>query len=193
MVKGTSFMGLGGPNLVKGATGETVDSETLGGASTHTEISGVAHYALENDEECLAKLRDLVARLPGGRGPSIEEGDPYAVRFKSSVPSPPKRSSRKSAKSPASTSGASDDLYDLLPADHRMSYDMHPILAAILDNGAIDEFQADLAREIICGDGAIDGIPIGVIGKNRVFHRSVRQAEDPAALCSGCLRLHGGA
>ena len=51
MVKGTSFMGLGGPNLVKGATGQTIDSETLGGAVTHTEISGVAHYAAENDDD----------------------------------------------------------------------------------------------------------------------------------------------
>src|SRR6476660_6897117 len=64
MVKGTSFMGLGGPNLVKGATGETVDGETLGGAVTHTEISAVAHYAVENDDTCLAKLRDLAGRLP---------------------------------------------------------------------------------------------------------------------------------
>src|SRR5437762_12900928 len=66
MVKGTSFMGLGGPNLVKGATGEIVDSETLGGATMHTEISGVAHYALHNDQARLAKSRDLVARLPAG-------------------------------------------------------------------------------------------------------------------------------
>src|SRR6266576_5490259 len=61
MVEGTSFMGLGGPNLVKGATGQSIDGETLGGAVTHTEISGVAHYAVENDDECLQKLRDLVA------------------------------------------------------------------------------------------------------------------------------------
>jgi hypothetical protein len=67
MVKGTSFMGLGGPNLVKGATGQTIDGETLGGAVTHTEISGVAHYAADDDEACLAKLRDLVAMLPAGR------------------------------------------------------------------------------------------------------------------------------
>src|SRR5678810_1053600 len=64
MVKGTSFMGLGGPNLVKGATGQTIDSETLGGAVTHTEVSGVAHYAADNDEACITKLRDLIARLP---------------------------------------------------------------------------------------------------------------------------------
>src|SRR5712672_1699203 len=64
MVENSSFMGLGGPNLVKGATGQVVDSESLGGASTHTEISGVAHYALDNDEACVAKIRDLIERLP---------------------------------------------------------------------------------------------------------------------------------
>src|SRR5437773_5787831 len=64
MVKGTSFMGLGGPNLVKGATGQTIDAETLGGAQTHTETSGVAHYAVADDPSCLSKLRELVAMLP---------------------------------------------------------------------------------------------------------------------------------
>src|ERR687889_1147957 len=64
MVKGSSFMGLGGPNLVKGATGQTIDAETLGGAGTHTAISGVAHYKVPDDDACLARLRDLVERLP---------------------------------------------------------------------------------------------------------------------------------
>src|SRR5436305_8847845 len=63
MVKGTSFMGLGGPNLVKGATGQTIDGETLGGAVTHTEVSGVARYAADDGYACLATLRDLVALL----------------------------------------------------------------------------------------------------------------------------------
>src|SRR3954471_344789 len=73
MVKGTSFMGLGGPNLVKGATGQVVDAETLGGAVTHTEISAVAHYALDDDAACLAKLRDLVQVLPpSARAVAIE-------------------------------------------------------------------------------------------------------------------------
>src|SRR5215213_2411752 len=67
MVKGTSFMGLGGPNLVKGATGQTIDGETLGGAVTHTEVSGVAHFAVDDDKACIAKLRDLVAQLPPER------------------------------------------------------------------------------------------------------------------------------
>src|SRR5687768_9730783 len=64
MVEKTSFMGLGGPNLVKGATGQTVGSEELGGASVHTEISGVAHYKAADDESCLARIRELVGELP---------------------------------------------------------------------------------------------------------------------------------
>jgi len=64
MVEGTSFMGLGGPNLVKGATGQTVDAESLGGARTHTETSAVAHYRVADDAECLARIRDYLSRLP---------------------------------------------------------------------------------------------------------------------------------
>jgi acetyl-CoA carboxylase carboxyltransferase component len=141
MVKGTSFMGLGGPNLVKGATGQTIDSETLGGASTHNEISGVAHYAADNDDACLAKLRDLVSMLPPVSVPSTEWTDEHAAN--------------------------TDAIYDLLPADHRMSYDMHAVLRVIVDDGRIDEFQAGLAREMICGDAHIEGIGVGIIANQR--------------------------
>src|SRR3990172_8828373 len=65
MVEGTSFMGLGGPNLVKGATGQTVDAESLGGAVTHTSLSAVAHYRAKDDAACLAAIREYLARLPG--------------------------------------------------------------------------------------------------------------------------------
>lgn len=138
MVKGSSFMGLGGPNLVKGATGQTIDGETLGGADTHTRISGVAHYTAENDEECLQHLRDLIDRLP--KTATVGEAGPISV---------------------------SDELYSLLPADHRMSYDMHTVLKLIVDDGKIDEFQENLAKEIICGDARIDGQPVAIIANQR--------------------------
>ena len=148
MVKGTSFMGLGGPNLVKGATGQTIDGETLGGAVTHTEISAVAHYALDDDAACLEKLRDLVERLPrragiGNRESGIDNGE------------------RRLPRSPDSP------LYNLLPQDHRMSYDMHQVLNAIVDDGKLDEFQGNLAREMICADATVDGLPVGVIANQR--------------------------
>ena len=72
MVEGTSFMGLGGPNLVKGATGQKVDSETLGGARMHNAISGVAHYRSKNDEECIDKIREIISELPGKDGDASE-------------------------------------------------------------------------------------------------------------------------
>jgi acetyl-CoA carboxylase carboxyltransferase component len=176
MVKGTSFMGLGGPNLVKGATGQVVDSETLGGASTHTEISGVAHYALDNDEACLAKIRDLIERLPiSSRDvalmPRGAEGEERGA--KNRVPTVSK-SRKKAAKSEATAEG----LYDVLPADHRMSYDMHDVLRVILDNGEVDEFQEGLAKEIICGDARIDGITVGVIANQRGLVKG-REGEKP--------------
>jgi 3-methylcrotonyl-CoA carboxylase beta subunit len=144
MVKGTSFMGLGGPNLVKGATGQTIDAETLGGAVTHTEVSAVAHYAADDDAACLAKLRDLVDVLPPPTGARLRDaraGDPPAAD--------------------------PDALYDVLPGDHRMSYDMHDVLRALLDAGRLDEFQGGLAREMICGDARLDGIAVGVVANQR--------------------------
>ena len=173
MVKGTSFMGLGGPNLVKGATGETVDSETLGGATMHTTVSGVAHYALDNDAECLAKLRDLVERLPV-HAASKEPVDAYAARFRFS-------SDKWTSASPDASDlskTATEKLYDLLPSDHRMSYDMHELLKVILDGGKLDEFQPDLAREMICGDASIDGINVGVIANERGLIKG-RKGEKP--------------
>ena len=161
MVKGTSFMGLGGPNLVKGATGQVIDGETLGGAATHTEISGVAHYMTENDDDCLKLLRDLVDRLP--RTMPRPSSDDRASR--TGPRTDEERAHGESVR--AESQERQDALYDLLPADHRMSYDMHAILGAILDGGEIVEFQQGLAREMICGDGRIHGMAVGVIANQR--------------------------
>src|SRR6059036_3445353 len=140
MVEGTSFMGLGGPNLVKGATGQTVDAESLGGAATHTAVSGVAHYRAKDDRECLVRIREYVSRLPRPARPAAPRGKP-------------KRSPK--------------DLYDLLPSDHRMSYDVRAVLECLLDDGALDEFQADVAPEMICGHGTIAGRPVALIANSR--------------------------
>jgi 3-methylcrotonyl-CoA carboxylase beta subunit len=143
MVEGTSFMGLGGPNLVKGATGQTIDSETLGGAKTHTEISAVAHYRAADDTECLARIREYISRLPRNQG----------LTHKIRPVRPPAR--------------PSDDLYNLLPQDHRLSYDMRQVLACLIDDGALDEFQPDVAREMICGHAHIEGRPVALIANQR--------------------------
>jgi acetyl-CoA carboxylase carboxyltransferase component len=154
MVEGTSFMGLGGPNLVKGATGQTVDAETLGGARTHTELSAVAHYRAASDAECLDRIRTYIGRLPR------LEGIRHAVQ-----------PVRAPARPPA-------DLYNILPHDHRMSYDMHQLLACLVDEGKLDEFQPDLAREMICGHAHIEGWPVAVIANQRGVIKS-RSGERP--------------
>ena len=142
-VEGTSFMGLGGPNLVKGAVGQIVDSETLGGARTHNEISGVAHFRAKTDEECIMRLRQLVTELP----PSL----PLRVQLRTGCN--PRR--------------PLTDIYDIMPADHRLPYDMRDILDCLIDDGELDEFQADYAREMITGHARIEGIPIGIVANQR--------------------------
>jgi acetyl-CoA carboxylase carboxyltransferase component len=143
MVEGTSFMGLGGANLVKGATGQTIDNETLGGAMTHNSISGVAHYRTKNEQECLEKIRELVSELP-----KKEE-----TRVSVTETKPPKNKPEK--------------LYEILPDDHRAPYNMREVLNCILDEGKLDEFQADYAKEIICGTARICGIHVGIIANHR--------------------------
>lgn len=143
MVDGTSFMGLGGPNLVKGATGQVVDAESLGGAKTHTATSGVAHYRAANDDECLVRMREYVARLP------------RAVALEQAV-----IASRPPKSDPAA-------VYDILPHDHRLSYDMRHVLDCLLDDGVLDEFQPDRAREVLCGHARIEGRPVAVIANQR--------------------------
>jgi acetyl-CoA carboxylase carboxyltransferase component len=143
MVEHTSFMGLGGPNLVKGAVGQSIDSETLGGALTHNEISGVAHYRAKDDKECIQMLRDQVASLP----------QPAPLR--AAIISP-----RDPARPPA-------DIYDIIPSDHRHPYDTRELLACLVDGGEIEEFQADYAREMITAHARIMGISVGIIANQR--------------------------
>ena len=148
MVEGTSFMGLGGANLVKGATGQTIDNETLGGARAHNEISGVAHYRVANDEECLARIREFVSELALAPTPVV-----------------PLQPSLEPAR-PA------DELYDILPGDHKQPYNARSMLECLLDEGHLDEFQADYAKEMITGHARVRGIPVGVIANNRGMIRA---------------------
>ena len=143
MVEGTSFMGLGGANLVKGATGQTIDNETLGGALTHNAVSGVAHFRVPNDEACVAKIREFVSELP--------TKPLSAVSITKSV----------------ETARPATDLYDVIPEDHRQPYKMRDLLDCVLDDGHLDEFQADYAKEMITGHARIRGIQVGVIANGR--------------------------
>ena len=143
MVDGTSFMGLGGANLVKGATGQTIDNEALGGAKAHNELSGVAHYRVPSDQECIERIREFISELP--------LPTPGAVSITEALPA----------------ARAAEELYEILPEDHRQPYSVRDMLDCLLDDGHLDEFQADYAREMITGHGRIRGIQVGLILNNR--------------------------
>jgi acetyl-CoA carboxylase carboxyltransferase component len=147
MVEGTSFMGLGGPNLVKGAVGQVVSAEALGGASLHTETSGVAHYKAKDDPDALQIIKTKLRELPVEEPPLTPKGSAPA----------------KSA----------EGLYDLLPADHRLPYDMEEVIARIVDADDYLEFQPEYAPEMLCAHTRLQGRVIGVIANRRGFLKTV--------------------
>jgi acetyl-CoA carboxylase carboxyltransferase component len=144
MVDKTSFMGLGGPNLVKGAVGQTVDAESLGGARMHTTASGVAHYIAPDDAACLAMIRKRFTDMP--------------------LPATPPKG--KPPAKPAET------LYDLMPTDHRLPYNVEEVIARLVDADHYLEFQPHHAPELLCADARISGYPIALVANRRGFLRT---------------------
>jgi len=146
MVEGTSFMGLGGPNLVKTAVGQVVGAEALGGAGLHTEVSGVAHYKAKDDADAVAIIRKKLRELPAP-----------AALSKDMVPkgAPPAK--------PA------EGLYDLLPADHRLPYNMEEVIERLVDAGDSLEFQPGHAPEMLCANVRLHGRAVGLIANRRGF------------------------
>jgi acetyl-CoA carboxylase carboxyltransferase component len=144
MVEKTSFMGLGGPNLVKGAVGQVIDAESLGGASMHTRVSGVAHYMAKDDADCLALIRQQFRSIP--------------------EPSP-----KLHANPPAKSA---EGLYDVLPADHRAPYEMTEVLDRIFDAEDYLEFQPGHAPEMLCANARLSGHPVAIIANRRGFLRT---------------------
>lgn len=146
MVEGVSFMGLGGPNLVRGAIGQVTDAETLGGAGMHTEVSGVAHFRAADDRACLALIRQQVRNLPA------------PVRFAPAWVTPPRFSGK--------------NIYEVLPADHRLPYGMEEMLDHILDGDDRIEFQSHYAPEFLCATASLGGRAVGVIANRRGFMKT---------------------
>ena len=141
MVDKTSFMGLGGPNLVKGAVGQVTDGETLGGARMHTSVSGVAHFCAADDAACLAMIRHQFRQMDEP-GPSPSGVAPLL---------------------------SAEGLYNVLPADHRLPYRMEDILERIVDSGELLEFQPDYAAEMLCATARLNGRHIALIANRRGF------------------------
>ncbi|MEW5945682.1 MAG: acyl-CoA carboxylase subunit beta [bacterium] len=140
MVKNTSKMFITGPNVIKAATGEEVTFEELGGAMTHNTKSGVAHFAVDTEQECLDLIRDLLSFMPGNN-----LDDPPRVP----TDDPPDR--------------ADDSLVGILPEDSNKPYDMKEIITSVLDDGEFLEVQPFWAQNIVVGFGRLDGCAVGVV------------------------------
>ncbi|HEV3327317.1 MAG TPA: carboxyl transferase domain-containing protein, partial [Puia sp.] len=134
---------LAGPYLVKAAIGEQIDAETLGGAVTHTEISGIADYKFATEQECLDQVKKIMGKL-GHSSPAV---------FDHTIPKAPQY--------PA------EDLYGLFPADPTRPYDMTEIIQRIVDDSAFEEYKADYGRTILCGYARIEGWAVGIVANQR--------------------------
>jgi 3-methylcrotonyl-CoA carboxylase beta subunit len=141
--QGTIF--LGGPPLVKAATGEVISAEELGGADTHGRRSGVVDHIAENDEHALLIVRDIVATL----------NRPKTVDIDIQAPRPPKLD-------PA-------DLHGIVPTDVRAPYDVHEVIARIVDGSEFHEFKANYGSTLVCGFARIWGIPVAILANNGVL------------------------
>jgi len=149
MVRGAGSIFLAGPYLVKAAIGEDIDAETLGGADTHTEISGIADYKFDTEQECLDQVKKIMSKLGHSSGTGI---------FDRTAPAPPKH--------PA------EEVYGLLPSDATKPYDMVDIIARIVDDSVFEQFKQDYGKTILCGYARIDGWAVGIVANQRKIVKS---------------------
>lgn len=147
MVEGNGSIFLAGPYLVKAAVGEDVDIETLGGAATHTEVSGIADYKFETEQACLDEIKRMISRM----------GDVPKAGF-----------NRVKSVAPAKDS---NELYGLFPNDGK-PYDMLDIIERITDNSEFDQFKADYGKTILCGYARIDGWAVGIVANQRLVMKN---------------------
>jgi 3-methylcrotonyl-CoA carboxylase beta subunit len=165
IVKGTGTIFLGGPPLVKAATGEDVTAEELGGADVHTRLSGVADHFAEDDDHAIQLLRDIVETL---QRPTIRT---HLSKLEVAPPEEPLY--------PA------DDLYGILPATFRETYDVREIIARLVDGSKFREFKARYGTTLVCGFARIHGYPVGIIANNGVlFSESALKATHFIELCN---------
>ncbi|SBT03486.1 Methylcrotonoyl-CoA carboxylase beta chain, mitochondrial [Candidatus Propionivibrio aalborgensis] len=157
--QGTIF--LGGPPLVKAATGEEVSAEDLGGADVHTRISGVADHLAENDAHALVIVRRIVGNLNWQKRPPVSLAAPREPAY------------------------AREELYGVIPADTKKPFDVREIIARIVDASDFDEFKARYGPTLICGFSRIWGYPVGIVANNGIlFSESSLKAAHFVELCS---------
>ena len=145
MVEGNGSIYLAGPYLVKAAIGEDIDSETLGGASTHTAISGIADYKFETEQACLDHIKKIISKL--GKTPNAGFD-------------------RIAALAPAK---ASNEIYSILAEGNAKPYNMVEIIECITDANSFDQFKEDYGKTILCGYARIDGWAVGIVANQRLI------------------------
>jgi acetyl-CoA carboxylase carboxyltransferase component len=148
IVEGTGSVFLAGSYLVKSAIGEDVDNETLGGATTQCEISGVTDYKQPNDKACLDSIRNIMNKV----------GDYNKAGFDRIKPSAPKLNEK--------------DIYGILPDNREKAYDMYEIIKRLVDDSEFEEYKAGYGQSIICGLGRVDGWAVGIVANQRKVIKS---------------------
>ncbi|MCB4362199.1 methylcrotonoyl-CoA carboxylase [Hydrogenophaga taeniospiralis] len=160
IVKNQGTIFLGGPPLVKAATGEVVSAEDLGGGDVHTRLSGVADHLAQNDLHALALARQAVKNLNARKVPPITTIDPVAPLY------------------PA------EELYGVIPTDTRKPFDVREIIARIVDGSDFDEFKSRFGTTLVCGFARIEGMPVGIIANNGIlFSESALKGAHFIELC----------
>jgi acetyl-CoA carboxylase carboxyltransferase component len=161
IVKGNGTIFLGGPPLVKAATGEEVSAEDLGGADVHTRVSGVADHFANDDNHALAIVRDIVSNLHLELPRQWDRVEPLE----------PKYDPR--------------ELYGVVPSDSRIGYDAHEIIARLVDASEFHEFKARYGTTLVCGFARIEGHPVGILANNGIlFSESALKGAHFIELCT---------
>jgi len=148
MVENAGSIFLAGPYLVKAAIGEDVDAQTLGGAVTHTEISGIADYKFKTEEECLNQVKKIMSKLGNYKAAGFN-------RIESIAPSKP-----------------SDEIYGIMSEGNTKPYDIVDIIDCIVDENSFDEFKQDYGKTIVCGYARVDGWAVGIVANQRLIVKS---------------------
>ena len=161
IVKETGSIFLAGSYLVKAAIGESIDNESLGGATTHCEVSGVTDYKAENDKDALDKIKNIVDKI----------GDFDKAGF-----------NRKESKKPKAKP---DDIFGLLPAKRSDQYDMKPIIERLIDNSEFEEYKAGYGQTIITGYARIDGWAVGIVANQRKIVKTTKAKTKPSEMQFG--------
>ena len=160
IVRGTGTIFLGGPPLVKAATGEETTAEELGGADVHTRISGVADHFADDDGEALGIVRSIVASIPATKSPPWELTEPAAP-----IHHP-------------------DELYGIVPPDYGRAYDVREVISRLVDGSRFHEFKARYGSTLVCGFARITGFPVGIVANSGIlFGESALKGAHFVQLC----------